>query len=53
MKSSSWLFALGIVLAAALGVLLLRHGPGILQLLVVLLIFVLAVGAGVSLRGQR
>ncbi len=53
MKSNAWLFVFGIVLASALGVLLLRHGPGILQISVVVVVFVLAIGAGVSLRSQH
>jgi hypothetical protein len=53
MHTTTWFFTFGIVLAAAIGVVLLRHGPGVLQGLIVAAVFVLAIGAGVSLRSQH
>jgi hypothetical protein len=53
MRSSGVLFGVAIIFVAAIGLLVLRDGPGILQVLVALLIFALAIGAGVSHSGQH
>lgn len=51
MKSATGLFGVAIVFVAALGLLLLRDRPGVLQILAALVMFALAVAAGIAQSG--